>query len=658
MKMLRVRFLLNLAIVFFLLASVRAFAFDDWLPITPEDMKLTSAQANGASAVILYHEHTSNDNTHSSSVYFRLKVLTEKGKSYADVEIPHFGPFDVIGEVKARTVAPDGTVTPFSGQVYDREVVKGQGIRIRAKTFTLSDVQVGSIIEWRYKEYWDDEHVHEARWILQEPLLQKRAHFSYIPYTGSAGISTEHGIAEGLFSVSIGLPDKANITREINDKRDLELTDIPAYEAEEYSPPANAMKMRVLFYYGSSSMRKLEDYWKEEGKYWTKSVEKFIGHSEAVARAAHEAVLAGDTPAQQAAKVYALVQKLQNRSYARDLSSAEMKKNNLKSNTSAELVLEQGGGARSDLARLFVAMLRALNMQAFVVRVSPRDEIFFDAKIPDHNQLSEEVAVVNMGDGKDTFFDPGTPGCPFGLLDWPRTGVAGQRQTANGVEFTKTPEPRYSQALTQRVARLTLDENGALKGKIVVAWNGQEALQRRIQGMGTDAAGRNKELEEDLKLALPAEAIVHLIAGKGWDVSEGPVSGTFSVELPGFATVTGKRMLLRTALYGIQKGRAFVHDDRKTPVYFSYPYRVIDDVEITLPAGIQADSVPQIKPITIDFAAYRQEVKLSGETLSVHRDFAIGGIAFPLSLYRELKTFFSAAQSGDEEQAVFKTAAN
>ncbi len=658
MKMLRVRFPLNLAIVFFLLASVRAFAFDDWLPITPEDMKLTSAQANGAPAVILYHEHTSNDNTDSRFEYYRVKVLTERGKKFADVEIYYGGPEDVIGEIRARTVAPDGAVTPFSGQVYDREVIKSRGLRFKAKTFTLSNVQVGSIIEWRYKEYWADRHLRSARWILQESLMQKRAHFSYIPYTGSGQIRTEHSNADGVFFVTIGLPEKAEVRHGINDRHELDLTDIPAYEEEEYSPPADAMKMRVLFYYGSISMRKPDEFWKEEGKFWNKSVEKFIGHSEAVANAARGAVLPADTPAQQTAKIYAFVQKLKNWSYSRNLSIEEMKKNDLKPNTSAESVLVQGGGDRDDLTRLFIAMLHALNIQAFAMRVGPRDEIFFDAKIPDWRQLSAEVAIVNMGDGKDTFVDPGTPGCPFGILDWPRTGVMGQRQTANGFEFIKTPESRYSQALTQRVARLTLDDSGALKGQILVAWNGQEAIQRRIQGLGTDAAGRSKNLEEDLKIALPAGAVVHLVAAKGWDSSEGPVSGTFSVELPGFATVTGRRILLRTALYEIQKGRAFVHDDRKTSVYFSYPYRVIDDVEITLPAGMQADSLPQVKPVTTDFAAYRQEVTLSGSSLSMHRDFAIGGIAFPLSLYRELKTFFSAAQSGDEEQAVFKTAAN
>jgi len=474
--MLRVRFLLNLAIVFFLLASVRAFAFDDWLPITPEDMKLTSAQANGASAVILYHEHTSNDNTDSRFEYYRVKVLTERGKKFADVEIYYGGPEDVIGEIRARTVAPDGAVTPFSGQVYDREVIKSRGLRFKAKTFTLSNVQVGSIIEWRYKEYWADRHLRSARWILQEPLMQKRAHFSYIPYTGSGQIRTEHSNADGVFFVTIGLPEKAEVRHGINDRHELDLTDIPAYEEEEYSPPADAMKMRVLFYYGSISMRKPDEFWKEEGKFWNKSVEKFIGHSEAVANAARGAVLPADTPAQQNREdlcVRAEAEKLE--LLAESFNRGDEEK---RSQTKYQRRIGTGAGRRRP-GRSYptvIAMLHALNIQAFAMRVGPRDEIFFDAKIPDWRQLSAEVAIVNMGDGKDTFVDPGTPGCPFGILDWPRTGVMGQRQTANGFEFIKTPESRYSQALTQHVAPLTLAHTSTIKGQAPVTSNTPEGI--------------------------------------------------------------------------------------------------------------------------------------------------------------------------------------
>ena len=151
-------------------------AFDDWLPITPEDQKITAESARGADAIILYHEEISDDNTRHHFVYIRIKVLTEKGKSHADVEIPYDAANVGISDLRARTVAPDGTVTPFTGKAFDTTIIKGHGISVHAKNFTLPNVQVGSIIEWKYTEFWDD-FLHGAHWTVQEDLPQKHAKF-------------------------------------------------------------------------------------------------------------------------------------------------------------------------------------------------------------------------------------------------------------------------------------------------------------------------------------------------------------------------------------------------------------------------------------------------------------------------------------------------
>jgi len=519
-----IQFPASLALALALLPAI-AFADDDWLPVSPEDRRLTSEQAGGANAIILYHEHSSDDSSNSRFEYYRVKILTEKGKSYASVNIYYGGPQDVIQEIKARTIAPDGAVIPFSGQILEREVTKSRGLRLRAKTLILPGVAVGSIIEWRYKVYGRDYDAHPASWILQEDLVQKRARFTYVPHVPSVtyytaagrrgagnaqiatrgtvpaparqgvrltslpssavgAIQTEHSPVDGVFFLKIGLPEKAEIKRGINDRMDLELTDIPAYVEEELSPPADAIKMRVLFYYGGRNMMKPDDFWKEEGTYWSRSVDKFIGRSAGVSQAAQGAVQPADTAVQKAARVYAFVQGLQNQSYSREIAGAERKNENLKPNTSAESVLERRSGTRTELTRLFIAMMRALDMPAFAMRVAPRNLVLFDPKVPDWRQLESEIAIADLGNGKEIFLDPGTPGCPFGVLEWSRTAVMGQRQSASGsAEFLGTPEPRYSQALTQRVARLKLEDSGTLTGKIVVVYNGQEALQHRLHGL-------------------------------------------------------------------------------------------------------------------------------------------------------------------------------
>ena len=44
-------------------------------------------QVPGASAVYLYREETTDDKLHMFSIYIRLKVLTERGKEFSNVEL-------------------------------------------------------------------------------------------------------------------------------------------------------------------------------------------------------------------------------------------------------------------------------------------------------------------------------------------------------------------------------------------------------------------------------------------------------------------------------------------------------------------------------------------------------------------------------------------
>ena len=46
---------------------------------------------------------------------------------------------------------------------------------------------------------------------------------------------------------------------------DLEMTNVPAVVEEPFMPPRDTLAYRVQFYYTLNS--KIEDYWKEEGKY-------------------------------------------------------------------------------------------------------------------------------------------------------------------------------------------------------------------------------------------------------------------------------------------------------------------------------------------------------------------------------------------------------
>ncbi len=59
-----------------------------WTAPTPEELSMTSQpEVPGAAAVYLNREETTDDKMHMFSIYTRLKVLTERGKEYGNVEL-------------------------------------------------------------------------------------------------------------------------------------------------------------------------------------------------------------------------------------------------------------------------------------------------------------------------------------------------------------------------------------------------------------------------------------------------------------------------------------------------------------------------------------------------------------------------------------------
>ena len=59
-----------------------------------------------------------------------------------------------------------------------------------------------------------------------------------------------------------------------------------------------------------------------------------------------------------------------------------------------------------------------------------------------------------------------------------------------------------------------------------------------------DDAGRKKALEEELKQLLPAGAVLKATDIKGWDSIEEPLIATFSLEVPAYAAVAGKLLMV------------------------------------------------------------------------------------------------------------------
>jgi hypothetical protein len=93
--------------------------------------------------------------------YERIKILTKEGEKYANVELPFVSVTQTqasqYGEMTRRsTRLLAGRFIQMARLFRSREsptlkvMEKGQDMKVQERVFTLPDVEVGSIIEYRY----------------------------------------------------------------------------------------------------------------------------------------------------------------------------------------------------------------------------------------------------------------------------------------------------------------------------------------------------------------------------------------------------------------------------------------------------------------------------------------------------------------------------
>jgi hypothetical protein len=252
--------------------KVRTVSGDDWLPISPEELKMTSVpEAPGAPAVILFRQVDRDDETSREINYVRIKILNEEGRKYADISIPFVKGSESIQGLKARTIRPDGSIVNFDGKMYDKEIVKARGVKYLARSLSLPDVQPGGIIEYRYANQMDENQLYSSHWILSEELFTKHAKFSLKPYSRATVRFNWQGLPEGV------TPTNGSIIR-------LEVNNIVPFRTEDFMPPENELKARVDFLYSRSDEKDPVKFWKAEGKQLNEVVESFVDRQSDLAR--------------------------------------------------------------------------------------------------------------------------------------------------------------------------------------------------------------------------------------------------------------------------------------------------------------------------------------------------------------------------------------
>jgi hypothetical protein len=675
MDFMRIHLCTGAALMLAALSLLPACAAQKFQEPTKEELQMTSdPKAPGAAAVYLYRQEETDNNSHYVGEYARIKVLTEKGKEWATVEVPYNAGYSDPPTIEGRTIHADGTVIPLVGKASDLLVAKTNNFHMKVSVFNLPSVEVGSILEYKWSVpltggkvggvHMDDEDYYASAmagtiptWVVQQPIFVHKEHFYWNPYSvhelGPNGGGWIHTTADGEQATHLlplqRLPAGATTTRSPKGDFTLDIQDVPAFVREADAPPENAMRYSVNFYWTPYASADL--FWQNEIERWSKQLNDFANQSNAIKDAAAQITVGAVTPEAKARKLYDAVQALDNTDFSRAKTEEERKALHLKKAVkNAQDVWSEKSGSSDDLAALYLALARAAGLNADGLKVADRNRRIFDRGFLSLQQLDSLLVVLHI-DGKDIYLDPGEKLCLFGQLQWTHMMAGGIQQSAKAPMYT--PPNTTKDAITAHTADLIVDAQGGITGTVKILMNGPAALHWRQLNLTSDPEEVKKQLNESMRNLLPQGITGDVDKIQGLETAEGYVS--FSAKVTGLlGSSTGKRLLLPGFFFSTGAHQQFVAEEkREIAVDLHYAEQVIDDAVYHLPAGFTVESAPT--PAQLPWPEHATLVVKTAPgagTIEIKHIFARGFVLLEAKEYPALRDYYQKIAANDQQQLV------
>ena len=572
----------------FLLATCCASAQDSsnsfWEPITDAERQLKAPLVDKEAGVeaLFWKVHVEDqfqgeDPRRLLKHYVRLKIFDEKGKeSAATIDIEPPLSTNIIN-VSARTIKADGTIVEMKRDaVFQRDLVRAGGRKMKVTSFAVPAVEPGAIVEYRYTEAHDKPDFLYAKLQLQRDVPVEHVTY-YVKALPSDYIT--YRMAAWAFHCQT-----TPLKLERDGYQSLSLDNVPAFHEEPDMFSQNDVRPWVLLYYRKDEKRDPDKYWTEVSKRHYDELKQALKANNELKQIVSE-VTAG---AKDDAAVVALLNYVwaHTRAFSdpgvTDADRAKVKMPKDRRRTASE-ILSSGLGTEDELNILFAAMAASAGLEARPVLMPSRADVSFDPKLAEEYFLDNIDMAVKIGD-QWKLYDVSARHLPPGMLSWTEEGVQALISDPKKGTFIKTPYSPPEASLTQRIARFTLSEEGALEGDVTEIYNGHSASARRNDFDGESEA-RQQDIVKEHVVAVFAQAQVTNMSVRNVNDSNKPLEIRYHIKLDAYAGRTSKRILLQPLYFQRGSVPRYTATKRDYDVAFPYAWKEIDQISIKLPEG-------------------------------------------------------------------------
>lgn len=586
------------------------------------------------------------------------KILRPGGSDYGIVEVPINRESKVSG-LRAWCIPAQGKDYELKDkdaiEVSPPKVEGGELITdVKVKFLEIPAANPGNIVGYEY-QLEERPLALQDTWEFQQEIPSSQSHYL---------LQLPEGWEYRAFWINF--PEVKPVQTN-NNQVQWDITNIKAIRPEKKMPPLDGVagQMIVSFFPSGHAVANAFDTWQQMGSWYSTLIEGRRNVSPEIQEKAN-ALTSSATTATGKIKLIAQFVQHDVRYVAIELGIG-----GYQPHAAAEVFTHRYGDCK-DKVTLMSAMLHAINVDSYYMlinvergavtpampaHISGFNHAILAIRLPDGAADPSLVATMNDAiSGKLLFFDPTNEAVPFGRIGGYLQANYGLLVTSSDGKLVQLPqEPPGSNGI-QRSAKLVMDPTGALRGEVHEVHVGDSASwQRNVLLSSANQSDKLRPIEYVLGVSIPD---YHITKAQviNLEHTEEAFAYNYSFEAAHYAKPAGSLLLVRPRVMGVESSALLeTQEPRRFPIEFEAPRRDTDVFEITLPAGFQADELPEAVDLDLSFASYHSKSELVGNTIRYSRTLEIKNLSVPLSQAGELKKFYRVIANDERNMAVLKS---
>lgn len=559
------------------------------------------------------------NNTSVATVYTARKILKEKGKNLAEVEINYDSTDERVELEYARTITPEGKVV-YAGAENIRDVSKYLNFPLysnaRALIISMPSVDIGSIIEYKAKIYSSkliDKDKFSFVYRLREPYPIGKASFKLIT-------PKKCKLAFKFFNENYA--QGVNL-RPAKEESDTQI--VYSWVFKEIAPIIPEDGMPELSYINPAIAISNFDSWDTAYKWWHGLYKDKLSLSKEIKDFVNELIKGANDDLEKARRIYEFC--AQNVRYV----AVEYGESGHEPHKADDIFLNRYGDCK-DKAILLVAMFRQAGLNAYPVLIPTREIYDISTDFP-QVQFNHAIAVLSYKE-ESIFMDATASTTAF--RDLP---LDDQERNVfvffdDGYKILTTPVIKDNAAVYE--TSIIVDANEDAKFARQVATTGFFSAFQRYYLKYTHPQTIKEDIQKRMVEISPFSVLLDYKIENVDDFTKNPLL-RYDFKAAKFLNPANNLRII-PVLSDFDINTAYVgKEERNFPIDFGGVFKKVSQTKVTLPGNLRVKFLPQNREFDTAWFNFKSSYLQAGNSIDLYKEFYVKKRFVQTQEYKEFK---------------------